>query len=554
MKRTRSLFHRVPGGHRTVALLVLGILSWTTPAQVLPPPPAGPEPAKSLAAAARIFVRGYRFEGNKAFSDAELAKVTEPFTQRELGTDGLEEARRAITFHYVRHGYVNSGAVIPDQDPAAGVILIRIVEGELAAINIRSNKWVRDGYIRSRLERRSGPPLNMGELQEGLQLLRQNPNVGQVNAELSPGTVAGQGVLDVAVRDQHPFRVGLQFDNQRPPTVGAEQISLLLADLNLTGHSDPLHFRYGIANADADGLEFSGANNLEGSYVFPLNRYETAIGVHGSRLNTSIIEDSFRSLDIESLTTSYGVFLRQPVYQTASQEIALSVGFDHRDNTTWLLDERFNVSPGAVDGQMIVSVLRLSQEWLRRGPNHVLALRSTFNLGLDVWDATDSKIPGEPNAEFFSWLGQAQYVRRLFNTQNQVILRLSGQWTSERLLALEQISVGGYNTVRGYIENQLVRDTGLISSVEFRVPVLFDKSGAGMLHLAPFFDFGGGWNADDSPSPTTICSAGIGLLLTATRHFNAEIYWGHRFREVEIPDNAGLQDYGVGIKVNINAF
>jgi len=93
---------------------------------------------------------------------------------------------------------------------------------------------------------------------------------------------------------------------------------------------------------------------------------------------------------------------------------------------------------------MVVSVLRLSQEWLRRGPNHVLALRSTFNLGLDVWDATDNGVPGDPDAKFFSWLGQAQYVQRLFKTQNQVILRLSGQWASERLLALEQISVGGY--------------------------------------------------------------------------------------------------------------
>ena len=46
--------------------------------------------------------------------------------------------------------------------------------------------------------------------------------------------------------------------------------------------------------------------------------------------------------------------------------------------------------------EMVVSVLRLSQEWLQRGPNHVLALRSTFNLGLDVWGATDNGIPGDP--------------------------------------------------------------------------------------------------------------------------------------------------------------
>ena len=71
-----------------------------------------------------------------------------------------------------------------------------------------------------------------------------------------------------------------------------------------------------------------------------------------------------------------------------------------------------------------------------------------------------------------------------------------------------------------------MRDRGLISSVEFRVPVLFDKAGAGMLHLAPFFDFGGGWNDDGSPNPTTIYSTGMGLLFTLGKHFSAETLLG----------------------------
>ena len=409
-------------------VLALAMLPGALGAQVLPPPPVDTDPARQLSAQARLFVKGYRFEGNAAFSDAELAKLTEPYSQRELGTDELEQARRDITLHYVRNGYINSGAVIPDQNPADGIILIRIVEGELTEIELHGNKWLRDGYIRSRLERWSRPPLNLTELQEGLQLLRQNPNVRQINGELKPGSSPGQSILDVKVEDQQPFRVGLQFDNQRPPSVGAEQISLLAADMNLTGNSDPLQFRYGIANASAEGLEFSGVDNLDGSYSLPLNRFDTSIGLHGSRLNTSIVEDPLLPLAITSLTKSFGLVLRQPVYQRPNEEIAVSIGFDRSDNQSWLLDEPFNVSPGAVDGQMVVSVLRLSQEWLRRGPNHVLALRSTFNLGLDVWDATDNGVPGDPDAEFFSWLGQAQYVQRLFKTQNQVILRLTGQW------------------------------------------------------------------------------------------------------------------------------
>ena len=203
---------------------------------------------------------------------------------------------------------------------------------------------------------------------------------------------------------------------------------------------------------------------------------------------------------------------------------------------------------------MAVSVLRLSQEWIQRGPNHVLALRSTFNLGLDVLDATDNGIPGDPNAKYFSWLGQGQYVQRLFNTQNQLVLRVTGQWTAEPLLALEQISVGGLGSVRGYLENQLVRDRGFVSSVEVRLPVLFNKAGAGIVHLAPFFDFGGAWNVADSPSPTTIYSTGVGLLLAPDKHISAQLYWGYRLRHVDTPDGSGAQGLGLSFKINIQAF
>src|SRR5262249_54584049 len=154
--------------------------------------------------------------------------------------------------------------------------------------------------------------------------------------------------------------------------------------------------------------------------------------------------------------------------------------------TTWLSGKKASISPGASEGEMTDSVLNFSQEWLSRGQNRVLALRSTFNFGLDILGATDNKVPGAPDGKFFYWLGQGQYVQRLFNTQNQILLRVSGQWSAERLFALEQFSVGGADNVRGYLENQLVRDRGVIASAEFRVPLLFDKSGAGIVQLAPF--------------------------------------------------------------------
>jgi hemolysin activation/secretion protein len=530
----------------------LFVSALTLSAQILPPPPI--EGQRRLSEAPRTYVRDFEFEGNTVSSDAELDEVTRTFVSRELNTEDLEQARRAVSLHYVNHGFVNSGAVIPDQDPENGIIRMRIIEGTLSEVELHGNRWLRDWYIQNQVRRWSGPPLNVTNLQEGLQLLRENPNVKQINAELKPGASPGESLLNLRVEDQQPFRVGLQIDNQRPPSVGEEQLWLLASDLNLTGHSDPLDLRYGLLNSDGDGYEFSGADNMEGAYRFPVTPFGTTLALLASRRDTRLVEETFADLDIESQTSSFGADLRHPIYQTANDELAFSLGFDRRKNRTWLLGERFSLSPGADLGEMVVSVLRFGQEWIARGQNNVLALRSTFSFGLDVLDATDNGLVGEPNATFFHWLGQGQYARRLFETQNELVLRVMGQWTSESLPALEQLSVGGFETVRGFYENQLVRDRGFVSSLEFRLPILYDKTGAGILYVAPFFDFGGAWNVERSPDPTTIASTGLGLLYSPNKYASAQIYWGYRLRHVDRPEDAHAQGAGIGFKININAF
>src|SRR6185369_7915156 len=113
MKRNRKPRHYGLFSERMRTLLALGLSSATLGAQVLPPPPVRPNQEHKLPAEKRLFVRGYRFEGNSAFSEVELEQLTAPFTNREISSEELEAARRAVSLHYLNHGYANSGAVIP---------------------------------------------------------------------------------------------------------------------------------------------------------------------------------------------------------------------------------------------------------------------------------------------------------------------------------------------------------------------------------------------------------------------------------------------------------
>lgn len=547
----------VPSGVRTLFLLTLLVLVFEATladAQELTLPPLTLNPSESgkLSSGARVFVREFRFQGNTVFSSDELSSITASYLNRELTSEQLEEVRRMITAFYVEFGYMNSGATLPDQDIKDGVVTFQIIEGTLSDIRLRGkNRWLRDSYITDRLWRWASSPLRITKLKEGLLLLRQDPNVKQINAELRPGSRPGDSYLDVYLQEEQPFRLGLQVDNQRPPSVGAEEIVLFGADYDLTGNGDLLEFSYGIAHNGQDSFEFSGAQDESGSYTLPVHSSGTTIKVFGSRSDTSVIEEPFDNLNIRSDFIRYGVTFRQPVYQTLNRELALGVTFERGHSETLLLGQRFDVSPGSVDGKMDTSVMRFTQELVDRSQSQVLALRSTFNVGIDAFGVTDNGT--DRDAKFFSWLGQAQYVRRLFNTPNLIILRTDGQWTDEPLLALEEFSVGGASSVRGYRENELVRDCGFVSSIEGRIPIL-SKAGVATLQLAPFFDCGGAWNLGNrTPSPETIYSSGIGILVNPNRHLAAQLYWGYRFTHVPNPHN-NAQDLGIHFKVTYQAF
>ncbi len=548
---------------------------------VLPALAPGWADERRLASALRVQVKRFVFKGNHVISTRTLQKAVAPFSNREVTSSELEEARQAVTAKYVEAGYINSGAVLPDQDLKDGVIALEVIEGRLTSIELSGYFWMRPWWLRHELRRAAGKPLNFNNLKEGLQLLRQDPNIRQINAELMPGGKPGESILKADVKEVQPFRLGVEVSNRRPPSVGSEIVDVSAADLNLTGHSDPLFLKWGAAHAvaeTADRWEFSDLQNLEGSYRFPITPWHTTLEVHASRNDSSIVEEQFSELNITSKSEQYGVTLRQPWWESVNTEVSTSLTLDNRRSQTFLLNRPFTLSAGAVDGETRVSVLRLALEVVNRSQKHVLALRSTLNLGINEFEATRHVGMGTasgtgagsqrrtPDGQFFSWLGQGQYVRRLFDTDNLAVIRVNAQLTNDPLLSLEQYSLGGAQSVRGYRENLLLRDNGVFASIEARIPVWRGKAKNPLVTLAPFFDFGIGWDRVEflgakPPKNTiddrteTLASVGLGVLFTPSKYVTAQLYWGYAINQKNtFAHGENLQDYGLHFTLTVNAF
>jgi hypothetical protein len=108
-------------------------------------------------------------------------------------------------------------------------------------------------------------------------------------------------------------------------------------------------------------------------------------GIHAptpQRNSSSVVEERFAELDIESRSEILTLTARHPVYHTLRHELALTLSLEHLKSDTFLLGEPFDFSLGSKDGPTRDTALRVAQEWLDRAPNQVVAVRSRFSLAL----------------------------------------------------------------------------------------------------------------------------------------------------------------------------
>jgi hemolysin activation/secretion protein len=513
-----------------------------SPPAVMTPPPAARPPAPAVSAGVRFPLRDVRVIGSTVLTDADIEGIKRPFIGMQVGANELEEIRRRLTEAYVQRGYITSGAVLPDQAITEGIITYQIVEGNgLSRVDVLGTSGFSPDYFRRRFELVAGSPLDINELNRQTQVVLQAQGLAirQLSVDLQPDETPGQAHLTVNVVEGKRWIVTASVANDAPPTIGPIRGQIGGTVFNLLGWGDVLNVNYGRTEALNNGSAF---------WSIPITPSDTMLSFRYDNNDAIVIDDIFRSLDITSLTETFGVALEQPLYRTGDQNFSIGMALDYRSNETTLLGRPFNLSPGSIDGQINAVVLRFSQNWLRRSREDVIALRSTFSIGLPVLDATN--LPLKPNANFQAWLGQFQYVRQIFGN-NLFVFRLSTQLAITPLFSFEQIAIGGANTVRGYRENELVRDNAVIASLEDHVPIaqlsLFGRTGA--IELVPFFDYGNAWNTGrPTPSPNAIMSAGLGVRFALDTLLQMKLDYGYALRPIEHPDY-NLQDSGLHFRI-----
>jgi len=508
----------------------------------LPPLPPPSDTGRALPYDLRVRVREFRIEGSSVFSREELAEVTAAWSGREISSAELLQARDAVTQFYVDAGYLSSIAIVPDQRMGGDVVILEMIEGALEAIEIEGTERYRPEYFRTRLGRAAGAPVNVFEIERQLQIFQRDPQIASVRARFDPGSRPGLSRLRLVIVEAPIMGLGFRFSNGNSPSVGGYTGEVAPRIVNVIGYGD-------VWSGD---FQFSeGLLQLDLDFSVPLPPYDTRLGLHFQTGTGRVVEEGFEDT-ARSKSNTFAVSLSQPVVRTRVQELVIGVRGELRRSKTVLVD--FLCFPSFLDTsesdcESKTSVLRFFGEWKYATLRNAVAARSVLSVGLDALGATNAS-DGLPDSEYVAWLGQVQWARRL-PLGSELLARADAQLATKPLVGIEKFAVGGMHTVRGYRENQFVRDNGFVASIEMRVPLWYDARRRPALQLAHFMDYGRSW--DTGAGTESIWSVGVGLRAAPVDWLRAELYWGYALEGVrEVGDD--IQNDGIHFELTVVPF
>ncbi|MEO5677852.1 MAG: ShlB/FhaC/HecB family hemolysin secretion/activation protein [Usitatibacter sp.] len=482
-------------------------------------------------------------EGVTAIPQSEIAAAVERFVGQSVGGEELREMVRLVDALYEARGHVGTRTRLDDQPIVAGAVRLRVTEQRLSRIDIEGNFWNRRKFI----EWSAWPPtagiVHLPSLQGRLAQLKDSGLFERVAADLrlaAPGSEEAGIRLDVV--EALPFSVSASVANNRAPSVGSVRREIAASHRSLLGWGDTLAVRLGRTR---------GLDDSEIGYTAPIPLTPIAVFVRRVRSDSLAIDPPvFRSLDIVAISDTDAFGATATLLKAERLSLAAGVSRERRETITYLLGIPFSFTPGLPDGLSTFNITRGSLEGGWRGERTSISARLGYSRGRigEVVEVGD----GLGLSQRFGYVQAGFGMIHRLETRGELRVRLEGQRATQPLPPVERLAIGGSSTVRGYRENLMLRESGVLAGIEWRLPER-ELSSWARLGSALFVDTGWGRdrNRRDATLPSAIASAGVAVDLTLWKHLRMAAAFGIPNRRHLTPRD-DLQDRGIHLAVSLS--
>jgi hemolysin activation/secretion protein len=517
-------------------------------AQDAPPANAAANaPGAAAEAPAPFDILEFRVLGNTTLQPIEIERLVYPLLGPGKTIADVERARDALVQAYRDRGYGATFVDIPEQDVVNGIVRLKVTEGRLDRVHVTGARYFANGRIREGLPSlQRGEVLNFPAFQQDLASLNRESRDRRVTPVLRTGRTPGTVDMDLKVEDSLPLHASVDVNDRYTANTTRTRVGVNLSYDNLWQKFHSLSLQYQTAPQEP-----SDARVIAGTYAMPVGDSGRSIALYAVDTNSDVA--AIGTLSVLGAGRIYGARYIVPMNVLGSSwSHSFIAGLDFKDFEERIrLTDATDISPiqyvnwsalysGAFRGERSLSSFGISANFGIRhvanssGPPPVAPPANSDDPPLFTPGEFGFKRSGaQPN--YFYIRGNLSHERPLL-WGTRLALRLSGQYTTEPLISNEQFSIGGADTVRGYLESEDLGDIGAAGSIELHSPELARWSAAGLTHLDTFLFYDAGVigimdplryedTSKNQPSRVDLRSYGVGMRFSGLRGLDAALDW-----------------------------
>lgn len=447
------------------------------------------QPEQSPAGTVRVFISRIAVDASDILTVEEIQAITASYENREISISELYEVIGKINELYKHKNYITAKALLPQQTIKDGVVRIQLVEGRIGELLLTGNQYTRDSFFLDRFNLVSGSLVRLDSLEQQLTHFNMTNDV-RLRAELKPG--AAFGTTDIVLIAQEPEneKFLLFSDNAGSKNTGRYRYGFSWTNRSLTGNRDIIN----LMPVWSKGT-FAGAF----SYSVPVND-SGRLAISYARNRIDILSGPFAHLNIEGYSSDLG--LSYSWTQSVRSGFKTEHGFQlNAKNSETLFD----------------GTKTLDTDVKTFAYSYTLQANSSKKAAYVRHDLTRGYADNAAQRQHFIKYNLSTVQQQALADGVVQTLRLSGQITPDKNLpTVEQFSLGGMSSVRGYAEGLLLGDKGYLLSAEWSKPLSEKTTGLIFVDHGGAFPYKGNNESIDSDDFLTSCGIGI------THNFSSE--------------------------------
>lgn len=535
--RTRNLAPAKVGRVKSFLPLLLGagacvqagIAFAETPAPA-PPPAAQAKPQAAPRPEPTFNIDAYDIEGNTVLGQTDIETAVYPYLGPNRRRDDVAAAMDALTKAYRDKGYSTVVVRVPQQDARTGIVRLQVQEMPVGRIRVVGAKYSLPSRIKEQMPALAeGQVPNMNDAQTQLTEVNRLPE-RQVSPIQKPGRKPGTVDIDLRVKDTLPLHASASVNNDHAQNTAQLRTVATVSYGNLwqLGHTIS-----GTALLAPQSLKDTEV--FSGAYTAPIWGTPWTILLSGYTSNSNVSALSGTSVLGRGYTISLAGSLQLPQWGDFIQSASLGVDYKHSLQSVIF----------AGQGQLIpieYFPFDASYTLTRQSKSATLTASAQLTLGLrplgsSAFDFHQNRLDARAN---FTKVDLDVFYQRSLPWDLALYSHLSAQWADVPLIANEQFSAGGLNTLRGYLQSEALGDEGIQASFTLDGPSLeptvSDLIGKGILDDWRFYVFSDNavaWVIDRLPEQRSVfplASIGIGTKMDLLSHFSGNVLMGMPMR------------------------